>query len=152
SGLFKRSVIEGLCTWWSGTRVAGEGLPAFLVRNGVFLSFTIEELELIEKNYVRFSSIHPFFAPGGVHRLQEKSALAAPTSGAEDTHVFQNGIQETLHPSHNESSPQREEPTLPATESVKVIAAAQPSIGATAAAASPESDIVAGTKVGACTL
>ena len=52
SGRFSDADVHGVRAWWEAGRHGSECLVAFLVRNGVFFDWTVEELALIERGYV----------------------------------------------------------------------------------------------------
>ena len=159
SGLFADPVISGLQDWWCRTRAGGEGLAPFLVRAGIFLSFTTEELDLIDKKYITFSTIHHFFAPGGIHRLRDKvgcgELTASPASlpqhaapAADDTHLAHRESPDTVHSSQKKRPSDLDEKKQPATEPLKDFALAQRPKPAQASTAH-SGDVAPGTTLGA---
>jgi hypothetical protein len=72
SGEFTDAELRALCAWWSAARSADEHLIAFMIRKRVFHPRAAEEISLMERGYVNFSTIHHLFLPGGLDHLRKE--------------------------------------------------------------------------------
>jgi len=72
SGEFTDSELRGVCAWWNAARTADEFLVPFLIRKQVFHPRALEEISLMERGYVSFSTIHHLFLPGGLDHLRKE--------------------------------------------------------------------------------